>query len=238
VAPLLIELFSDHLLLFVILDAVPQAHAARAEQAGEQHQDGRGGDVRRGAPPAARHAGPEGDEHRDEGHDEERDHGAAHVQARQRVVRHLPRPALRLGHEVLDVVAVRLHGAKVRLHGRRALPGVAYPEQTLGPRVVVVFVVDVVQQILDAMVTGAPPSNQLLQQQIAHENGCITDLDLAESNGRLRFTEYVKSREPIMRPRRRELCEVRTRTIFAQVRVSYKAGRATCRGTARARVIL
>ena len=67
------------LLVLPVLDPVPQSHPARVEQAGDQHQDGRGRDVGRRRLPAAADAGREGDEHEEESHNEESNHCSHHI---------------------------------------------------------------------------------------------------------------------------------------------------------------
>ena len=67
------------LLVLPVLDPVPQAHPARVEQAGDQHQDGRGRDVGRRRLPAAADAGREGDKHEEESHNEESNHCSHHI---------------------------------------------------------------------------------------------------------------------------------------------------------------
>ena len=46
---------------------------------GEQHENGRAGDVAGSSTPTADDARPEGDEVEEEGDDEERNHGASHI---------------------------------------------------------------------------------------------------------------------------------------------------------------
>ena len=67
------------LLVLPVLHAVPQTHPARVEQAGDQHQDGRGRDVGRRGLPAASDPRGEGDEHEEESNNEEGNHCSHHI---------------------------------------------------------------------------------------------------------------------------------------------------------------
>jgi len=46
---------------------------------GQEHQDGRAGDVSDSATPASDHSGPEGDKVEEERNDEQGNHGTAHI---------------------------------------------------------------------------------------------------------------------------------------------------------------
>ena len=62
--------FGVDLVALPVLDPVPETHPAGGEEAGDEHEDGRGRDVGRGRLPAAAHASGERDKHEEEADDE------------------------------------------------------------------------------------------------------------------------------------------------------------------------
>ena len=71
--------FGVDLVALPVFHPVPESHPSRREEAGDEHQDGGGRDVRGRSLPASSDSGGEGDKHEEEADNEKGNHGTVHV---------------------------------------------------------------------------------------------------------------------------------------------------------------